>query len=328
VMSGVMMYLAFVLITIYEPGTLPERVSPARLTLALLVIGFGLRIAIVPFHTWLPDLVEHASPLVTALIVVVINTSSLWFLVQSLQFFPIIVFENSRGLQIIMGIGVVTALVAAILALAQEQMRQMVGYLFVHNAGFLLFGLGTAQTVGMVGMLFEAFSQLPAILLILISVAMLERPDGRPANVLRRDLLWRWPVAATGFLGGLLALLGMPPFGGFVGKWMLYQAAQDQATWLVIPLLAATAIAVLAVVRIARERLFGPADDLYQDEPDRLLGETEIDRPQERRLQPESAGLAILVMVLLGMCFMLGLYPQPLLSLIQNVVDGLSFIQA
>ena len=85
VMAGVMMYMAFVLITIYAPGTLPGRVSPSRLTLALMVVGFGLRLAIVPFHSWLPDLAEHAAPMVSLLVITVINTTSLLFLVQSLQ---------------------------------------------------------------------------------------------------------------------------------------------------------------------------------------------------------------------------------------------------
>ena len=63
VVAGVMMYIAFVLISLYDPDQLPTRVSPARLSLALLVIGFGIRLAIAPFHSWLPDLAEYASPM-------------------------------------------------------------------------------------------------------------------------------------------------------------------------------------------------------------------------------------------------------------------------
>ncbi len=143
VVAGVMMYMAFVLITLYEPGTVPGRVSPARLTLALLAVGFGLRLAVVPFHSWLPDLVEHASPLVTLLVVAVINSASMLFFIQSLQFFPIIVFENDRGMAILMGIGVLTALLGGTLALAQEGIRRIIGYLLVYNAGMVLFGIAT-----------------------------------------------------------------------------------------------------------------------------------------------------------------------------------------
>jgi formate hydrogenlyase subunit 3/multisubunit Na+/H+ antiporter MnhD subunit len=327
VMAGVVMYMAFVLITIYVPGTLPGRVSPARLTLALLVVGFGLRLAIVPFHSWLPDLAEHAAPMVSLLVITVINTTSLLFLVQSLQFFPIIVFENDRGMTILMAIGVITALFGAALALAQERMRRSIGFLLVYNAGMILFGLATASADGLAGALFEAFSQLIATTLLFVSLALLERPDGRPANVVRRDLLWRWPVAGIGLLGGGTALLGLPPLSGFAGKLLLYQAAGRQGGIYLALLLLATSIAALAFTRLAREWLFGAPEDVAQEERIELLGQTELDRPAERRLEAEPRSMALLTIVLLALCLAIGLYPQPLLATIHEVVRGLSFVR-
>jgi formate hydrogenlyase subunit 3/multisubunit Na+/H+ antiporter MnhD subunit len=326
-MAGVMMYMAFVLITIYVPGTLPGRVSPARLTLALLVVGFGLRLAIVPFHSWLPDLAEHAAPMVSLLVITVINTTSLLFLVQSLQFFPIIVFENDRGMTILMVIGVITAMFGAALALAQERMRRSIGFLLVYNAGMIVFGLATASADGLAGALFEAFSQLIATTLLFVSIALLERPDGRPANVERHDLLWRWPVAGMGLLGGGIALLGLPPLSGFAGKLLLYQAARQQGGIYLALLLLATSIAALAFTRLAREWLFGAPEDVAQEERIELLGQTELDRPAERRLAAEPRGMALLTIVLLALCLAIGLYPQPLLATIQEVVRGLSFVR-
>ncbi|MFO7167223.1 MAG: proton-conducting transporter membrane subunit, partial [Chloroflexota bacterium] len=222
--AGVMMYMAFVLVNIYRPGDLPDRASPAHLILALMVVGFGLRLAAVPFHSWLPDLAEDAAPMVSVLVIAVINTTSLLFLINSFQFFPVIVLENERGMELLMAGGMLTALLGAALALAQNSMRRIFGYLAVYDAGAVVFGLATTTPVGLAGAVFESFNQLIAVLLLFLCIGLLERPDGRPATSARRDLLWRWPVAGGCLIGGAMMLIGLPPFGGFASKLLLYEA--------------------------------------------------------------------------------------------------------
>jgi formate hydrogenlyase subunit 3/multisubunit Na+/H+ antiporter MnhD subunit len=329
--AGVIMYMAFVLVSIYQPGVTPGRPSPAHLILALIVVGFGLRLAIVPFYSWLPDLAEDAAPMTTVLIVAVVYGITLLFLMASIQFFfyPVEVIggaENARSTLLLLAMGVVTALLGGLLALAQVSLRRTVGYLVVYNAGMILFGLATLNNVGVAGALFETLNQMIIALLLFLSIGLLERPDGRPQNVVRRDLLWRWPIAGTGLLCGGLALLGLPPFNGFVGKLLLYQAAARLGGPYLALLLLATALALLALLRLARERLLGPAEDVADVFP-LLLGGTDLDRPADRRLEPEPRGMAVLTLVLLAICLGIGLYPQPLLATINEAIRGLTFIQ-
>ncbi|HEX9370387.1 MAG TPA: proton-conducting transporter membrane subunit [Roseiflexaceae bacterium] len=328
VIAGVMMYMAFVLVSIYRPGDVAGRVAPAHLILALMVVGFGLRLAVVPFHSWLPDLSQDAAPMVSAFIITVINITSLLFLINTFQFFPVLVAENERGMRILMGIGVMTAGLGAVLALAQTNMRRTVGYLLVYDAGMVLFGLATTTPLGLTGAVFEAFNQIIVVLLLFICLGLLERPDGRPANVVRRDLLRRWPIAGVGFLGGGLALLGLPPFNGFVSKLLLYQAAAQSGGIYLALLLLATGVALLALLRLARDRLLGPDEDAPAEETPILLGTTDLDRPVERRLEREPRGMALLAGALLALCLAIGLYPEPLLATINDVIRGLTFIRA
>jgi formate hydrogenlyase subunit 3/multisubunit Na+/H+ antiporter MnhD subunit len=327
VVAGVMMYLGFVLLTIYTPGDAPDRVSPARLILGLLVVGFGLRLAIAPFHSWLPDMAEVAAPMVSVIVVAVINVTSLLFLINTFQFFPVLVVQNEHGMFVLRAIGIVTALLGALLALSQPNMRRTLGYLIVYDAGMVLFGLATMTQIGLTGALFQAFNQIIAVMLIFLSIGLLERPDGRPPNVVRRDLLYRWPIAGAGLIGGGLALLGLPPFSGFAGKLLIYQAAAQGSRVSLILLLLATAVALLALVRVVYDRLLGPPEGLQLDEAPLLLGTTELDRPAERRLESEPRGMALLVSFLLAVCLGIGLYPQPLLSTITEVIRGLTFIR-
>jgi formate hydrogenlyase subunit 3/multisubunit Na+/H+ antiporter MnhD subunit len=331
--AGVMIYMAFVLLSIYRPDDTPERLSPAHVILALMVAGLSLRLAVAPFHSWLPDLAEDAAPMVSVIVVGVINATSLLFLVDSFQFFffPAGVIgtpETDRNLTLLMGIGVLTAVLGAVLALAQSNMRRTIGYLVVYNAGMIIFGFATVDKVGMAGALFETFNQIITVLLLFLCIGMLERPDGRPPNIVRRDLLRRWPVAATGLFGGGLALLGLPPFNGFASKLMLYDVASRRGGWYLALLLLATALALLALVRLARDRLLGPSEDVAAEEAPILLGSTELDRPLDRRLEPEPRGLALLAALLLALCLGIGLYPQPLLATINEVIRTLTFIQA
>jgi formate hydrogenlyase subunit 3/multisubunit Na+/H+ antiporter MnhD subunit len=230
-------------------------------------------------------------------------------------------------MQLLMAIGIITALLGALLALAQVAVRRTIGYLMVYNAGMVLFGLATMDKIGVTGALFEAWNQTIVVLLLFVSIGLLERPDGRPANVLRRDLLWRWPLAGSGLLCGGLALLGLPPFNGFASKLLLYEAAARKGGVYLALLLLATALGLLALLRLARERLFGPSEDRPVEDTPILLGATELDRPADRRLEPEPIGMALLTVLLLAVCLGIGLYPQPLLAAINEVTRGLTFIR-
>ena len=328
VIAGVMTFMGFVLVNIYRPGEVPGRVSPAHLILALMVVGFGLRLAAVPFHSWLPDLAETAAPMVSVIVIAMINITSLLFLINTFQFFPVLVTENQRGMTVVMDLGVLTAALGAVLALAQPNMRRTVGYLVVYDAGMILFGLATTTSVGLAGAVFEAFNQVIVVLLLFLCLGLLERPDGRPPNVVRRDLLRRWPVAGAGFLCGGLALLGLPPFNGFASKLLLYQAAAQRGGIYLALLLLATALALLALIRLAYERLLGPPEDVPVEESPILLGTTDLDRSATHYLEPEPRGMALLTGVLLALCLAIGLYPQPLLATIDEVIRGLTFIHA
>jgi formate hydrogenlyase subunit 3/multisubunit Na+/H+ antiporter MnhD subunit len=328
VVAGVAMYFGFVLASIYRPDIEVSRVPPAHLILALLAIGFGIRLAVVPFHSWLPDLTETTAPMVSVIVISVVNITSLLFLINTFQFFPFLIDENDRGLAVLRALGLATPLLGAALALARPGIRGIIGCLVVYDAGVIFFGLATITPLGLAGALFDAFNQTLIVALLFLTIGLLERPDGRPASLVRRDLLWRWPVAGAGLLGGCLALIGLPPFNGFASKLLVYQAAARVGWWALALLLLAAGLALLAVVRMARAHLLGPLDiDEPADEP-ALLGATELDRPRERRYEPEPRGMALLTIMLLATCLAIGLYPQPVVAAIDRAIAGLTFVVA
>lgn len=327
VVAAVLMYIAFVLTDIFRPGELPGRISPARFILALLAVGFALRLALIPFHTWLTDLVDYAEPLVSAMILTLLNTSSLLVLILVFQSYPTLLFESFESLGVMRLGALVSVVLAGCLSLAPASLRRTVAYLVLYNCGMVFYGLASVSTLGLAGAIFGALNQTLAVTLIFISLALLEQPDGRTPGVVRRDLLRRWPIAGAGFLAGCLALVGVPPFHGALSHQLLFQAAAAHG-WLELgPLLFGTLLAGLGLARGAAAHLLGPGEEVATVAP-LLLGETELDRPAVRRLAPEPTSTAILTVTLLALGLAIGLFPQPILATIDEAIRGLAFIRA
>ncbi|RRR75261.1 MAG: hypothetical protein EI684_05170 [Candidatus Viridilinea halotolerans] len=326
VVAMMLMYIAFVLTDIFRPGEFLDRVSPARFILALLTVSFALRLAIVPFHTWLTDLVDYAEPLVAAFIITLLNTTSLVVLILVFQNFPVLLFESVEILWL-MRLGALISVVATgLLVIAPATLRRTVAYLVLYNCGMVFYGLVALSPVGLAGAIFGALNQTLAVMLLFVSLALLERPDGRAPGVVRRDLLRRWPVAGAGLLVSCLALLGLPPLNGALSHMLIYQAAAAHGWIELLALVLGTCLAGLGLARMATERLLGPSEDMEVAEP-LLLGETELDRPAVRKLAPEPRSTAILTIMLLLLCLGIGIYPQPILATIDQAIQNLAFIR-
>jgi formate hydrogenlyase subunit 3/multisubunit Na+/H+ antiporter MnhD subunit len=322
--AGTLMYIAFVLSDISRPGELPERIPLARFILALLAVSFALRLALIPFHAWLLDMFANATPLVSAMVITLLNTASLLVLVFTLQLFrPLTTDETSF---MIMRIGAVaTALLGGALVIGQESLRRSLAYLILYDCGMVFYGLASLSREGWIGAVFGILNQSVIVTLLCISLSQLEQPDGRPP-ALRRDLLWRWPIAGAGLLLGGLALLGLPPLNGFASKALLYRAAAAHG-WVELALLVlASLLAGLGLARAVHARLLGPSESQGSSAEPLLLGETELDRPATRKLLPEPRSTATLTLLLLGLCLLIGLYPQPLLTTIGAALQSMAFV--
>lgn len=327
VVAGVLMYIAFVLTDIFRPGELPGRISLARFILALLAAAFALRLALIPFHTWLVDLMEHAEPLVAGIVITLLNTTSMLVLVLTFQSFPTLLTESAGALGVMRIGALISVLLAGGLALGQPTLRRTLAYLILFDCGMVFYGLTSISLLGLGGAILGALNQNLAIMLIFVSLGLLERPDGRPPGGPRHDLLRRWPIAGAGLLAGGLALVGLPPLNGALSRLMIFQAAAERGWAELLPLIVATALAGVALVRLAQAYLLGPGDEAPAAEP-LLLGETELDRPAQRRLDPEPRSTAALTLLLLLICLAIGLYPQPILATVDEAIRGLAFIRA
>ncbi len=209
-------------------GTFAMNQTHLELSGALSYIAF-LSIAIasfakagaVPFHSWLPDVAEDGPTPVTAYLPASLDKLlGIYLLARaSLNLFVM----NGLSNTILMVIGSITIIYAVMIALVQHDLKRLLGYHAVSQVGYMVLGIGTGNPIGIAGGLFHMLNHaIYKSCLFLSAGAVEKRTDTTDLSKLG-GLAKYMPVTFVCFLVASLSISGIPPFNGFVSKWMIYQ---------------------------------------------------------------------------------------------------------
>jgi NADH-quinone oxidoreductase subunit N len=203
----------------------------AGLGLALLLIGFMFKVAVVPFHMWAPDVYDGAPTPVTGFMATGVKTAAFAALVRVLmEAFP----AASDVWQPVVGLlAVVTIVVGNVVALAQRSLKRLLAYSSIAHAGYALAGLWAGTTLGAASVLFYLLAYSVATLAAFGVVAAVEHVGSR--TVLVDDLEGLYSVRPWGALSlsvCVLSLLGFPGTFGFIGKWYLISSAVAEGQYI------------------------------------------------------------------------------------------------
>ncbi|MFA5059552.1 MAG: NADH-quinone oxidoreductase subunit N [Candidatus Omnitrophota bacterium] len=200
---------------------------------ALILIALSFKIAVVPFHMWVPDVYEGAPTPVVAFFSV--GTKMAGFAVLMRLF--LMAFGNLKAEwgMIMAVLSAVTIVLGNILAIPQTNIKRFMGYSSIAQAGYILMGLAVASFSGISACLFYLvaylFSNLCAFVVIIIFSGKIESDDIEAY----RGLSKRSPLLALSLLIALMSLGGVPPLVGFLGKLYLFSSAVESGfTWLVV----------------------------------------------------------------------------------------------
>lgn len=194
----------------------------------LFLTAFGLKMAMVPFHAWLPDAHPSApAPISAMLSGVLIKASGVYALVRI--FYNVIGIQSRPQVgQALMWLGVLTIVIASIIALVQTDYKRLLAFSSVAQIGYILLGFGIGTPLGFVGALYHLMNHATfKSLLFLTSGATQHATGTRDLNRLG-GLGKRMPVTATTSVFGSLAISGVPPFNGFFSKTIIVIAALAQ----------------------------------------------------------------------------------------------------
>jgi multicomponent Na+:H+ antiporter subunit D len=191
--------------------------------LGLFIMGFGLKVALVPFHAWLPDAHPAApAPMSAMLSGVVIKTIGVYALVRVV--FNIIGFSSAVSM-ILVWLGIISMFVGVLLAIGQWNFKRLLAYHSVSQIGYVIFGLGLGTPLGIIGGLFHLFNHSLFKSLLFLNAGAVEYASGVRELDKLGGLSRKMPITGNTSLIASLSIAGIPPLCGFWSKLIIIIAA-------------------------------------------------------------------------------------------------------
>ncbi|MEZ3187012.1 NADH-quinone oxidoreductase subunit NuoN [Pseudomonas sp. LM13] len=276
--------------------------------IGMMLVGLGFKLSLVPFHLWTPDVYEGAPAPVAAFLATASKVAVFVVLLRLYQLSPATGggwLDDALSL-----IAIVSILAGNLLALNQNNLKRLLGYSSIAHFGYLLVALIASDglAVEAVGVYLAAYvlTSLGAFGVI----SLMSSPfKGRDADALYeyRGLFWRRPYLTAVLATMMLSLAGIPLTAGFIGKfYVVASGVQSQLWWLLGTLIIGSAIGLYYYLRVMVT--------LFLLEPGLHRHDAPFDWGQR------AGGIMLLVIAVL--VFLLGVYPQPLLEVVQQA--GLS----
>lgn len=271
-----------------------------RLFFPFFLVGFGLLAGLWPFHTWSPDGHVAAPTAVSMLHAGVLMKLGAYGIIRvAIDLFP---SGAEEWMPVLIILGTVNVIYGAVSAMGQRDLKYVIGYSSVSHMGYVLMGLATLNSIGVGGAVLQMFSHgiMTALLFALVG-AIYDRAHVRDIGVLE-GLAKRMPLTAAFFAVAGLTSLGLPGLSGFVAELMVFIGVFQDYPVLGVLAVVGAAITAVYILRLLAKVFFGPLGPRWEHLSDANFREG------------FSAGLLVAVLLAVG------LYPRPLMDLINSGV--------
>jgi len=230
------------------------------LAIALLIVGFGFKVAAAPFHMWTPDVYEGAPTSITAFMAVGVKAAA--FAAFARVFFLAFPAMKMDWNMLLWVLAVATMTIGNITAITETNIKRMLAYSSIAHAGYLLVGLVAANQLGAVSLLYYLLAYTLMNLGAFGVVILVGRQKDSYLNIYDYSGLgFQYPALGAAMALFMFALAGIPPTAGFVGKFYLFSAAvQAGYIWLAIIGVMNSLISVFYYLRITVLMYMRPAE--------------------------------------------------------------------
>ncbi|MBI2885579.1 MAG: NADH-quinone oxidoreductase subunit N [Chloroflexi bacterium] len=315
VSSAVLLYGIAVLFGLTGTTSLPQMAPavasgfqenrlPLLLATALLMAGLGFKLATVPFQMWVPDVYEGAPTPVTAFLSVASKSAGFVVVLR--------VFHTALGRDplaadwaaIFAGLSLASMTLGNVVAIQQGNIKRMMGYSSIAQAGYLLVGLAVVPQSGVSGVLFFLVSYTVTNLGAFIAIIALSDKLNSDRISDYAGVWQRAPFLASGLALCLLSLTGVPPTAGFFAKLFIFNVAvQQNLLWLVVAGVLNSVVSAYFYVGVIREMFLGA--------------------PVDRTPVAVAAPVALALFLAVAGTFILGVFPGPAMSVASAAAGSL-----
>ena len=285
-------------------------VSPILQTgFAMMLIGLGFKLSLVPFHLWTADVYDGAPAPVSAFLATAAKVAVLAALVRLYQASPA---TDGGWLVILLTlIAIASILFGNLLALLQSNIKRLLGFSSIAHFGYLMIALIAGSVLGVEAIGVYLITYVLTSLGAFGVVTLMSTPfEGRDADSLfqYRGLFWRRPYLTAVLTTMMLSLAGIPLTAGFIGKFTVLTAGVDASLWWLLgSLVLGSAIGLYYYLRVMIT--------LFMVEPGLRRRDAPLNWAQH------AGGIMLLLTALL--VFFLGVYPQPMFALVQGATMAL-----
>ncbi len=227
-----------------------------RLAFVFLMVGYGTKVGLVPLHNWLPDAHSEGPTPISAVLSGLLLNVALYALVRCK-----VLVDGSTGTHMagnmLMGFGLLSVLVAAFSLLRQKDIKRMFSYSSIENMGIATFAFGIGGPIATFGALLHMLVHSLTKSAIFYTVGHASQMHGTQDMDRIKGLIKGNPVVGWSFILGVMALVGMPPFGIFASEFLILTATIKEAPLLTPLLLLGLGVAFAAIFRKVQPMVAG-----------------------------------------------------------------------
>ena len=292
--------------------------SPAmQVAFVLVLLGILIKMAFFPFHAWLPNAYCHAPTTTSCLLAPLVTKVMIYVMIRMvLTVFGVeFSFESTWWTEFLPWLVVVAIVCAAVMALAQREIKRMLAYLIVAEVGYMVGGVWIYNYYGLIGSVFHIISDACMTLCLFLGAGIiLEKCKTTHFNGLR-GLFAKMPLTMIGFFIGGFSIIGLPPTCGFFSKWYLITGGMVSERWeYMITLMFSTMVMVVLFFRLI-ERIH-----LAVDESGNNLGKGHGDlglTKQQTRFDEAPLSMLIPLLLAASVVLLVGVYNQEVVNQIE-----------
>ncbi|ABB14198.1 NADH-quinone oxidoreductase subunit N [Carboxydothermus hydrogenoformans] len=272
-------------------------ISPAFvLAMVFVLAGFAFKISAVPFHMWAPDVYQGAPTPVTAFLATGSKAAS--FAIFFRFFYLAFPGIREHWVGLLATLAALTMVVGNLVAIPQTNLKRMLAYSSIAQAGYILVGFLATDFTGFKAIMFYLSVYLIATIGAFTVVTVYENVTGKEEIRDFAGLSQRSPIMAAVLVVSLLSMAGIPPLAGFAGKFYLFYPIIKNWGWLALLALIMSMVSVYYYLRVVLV--------VYRDEPE---DQTPITLPNS---------IYFTLLITMAVTIVLGVYPTPLAKIAQQ----------